>query len=310
MTLFNGLLCLSAEQIGCDAVKNSQGDDGRWWRSPRRIGWEYPDCGASSPPNEAPPNKPPPNQKCDVSFSPDQALGVLSYSLASRDASRFSSWLKWITDHRGKLTATQIKEVAKDEIAKLNWPQWQVDAAAALIANLLPARLTYCTDDFDARCTLRPGDCAIIKQMGGALGNEKDICGDYLLFDQIEGIFKSAGISMPNALAAAGSYFNDENYPLHLAAVQVFIRQRMGQGNDPLILAARSKLASREPLNPFYAYLNSNGSGALALLLNECPAPNSAPTTRTEWAWERPDAQKAWLHSMYWDCIFVRNLLR
>src|SRR5262245_37216612 len=58
MTLFNGLLCLSGEQIGCDAVQKSQGGDGRWWRSPRRVGWEL---------------------GYDVSFSPDQALGVLGY---------------------------------------------------------------------------------------------------------------------------------------------------------------------------------------------------------------------------------------
>src|SRR4051812_26493414 len=44
MTLFNGLLCLAGVEevdrdgkkqfIGCDAVRKSQGSDGRWWRSP------------------------------------------------------------------------------------------------------------------------------------------------------------------------------------------------------------------------------------------------------------------------------------
>src|SRR5581483_2635248 len=65
MTLFNGLLCLSGQDIGCTAVQKSQGPDGRWWRSPRRINWEAPNH--------------------DVSFSPDQALGVFAYLIATRD---------------------------------------------------------------------------------------------------------------------------------------------------------------------------------------------------------------------------------
>ena len=72
MTLFNGLLCLAGESAGCDAVRNSQGADGRWWRSPRRINWEAPIY--------------------DVSFSPDQALGVFGYIIGTRDAAAFERW--------------------------------------------------------------------------------------------------------------------------------------------------------------------------------------------------------------------------
>jgi hypothetical protein len=73
MTLFNGLLCAAGESGGCDAVAHSQGTDGRWWRSPRRIGWGSPDH--------------------DVSFSPDQSVGVLLYALHTGDRGRFSKWL-------------------------------------------------------------------------------------------------------------------------------------------------------------------------------------------------------------------------
>jgi hypothetical protein len=291
MTLFNGLLCLSGEQRGCDAVTTSQGRDGRWWRSPRRVGWEYP--------------------KYDVSFSPDQALGVLSYVLATKDGMHFDSWLNWITSHRGKLTAAQIKEVAKNEIAKLNWSQAQIDAAVNVIAAALPERLTYCTDDFDARCTLRPGDCAIIKSVGAALGRNSDICGRYLFFDQIQILFKSIGLSVPNALSAASSFFNDPNYPLHLAAVQVLLLQKMGESADPLVLTAARTLNNREPKNPFFSYLaRAPGTpGARDLLLAECPSPGDPLTNRSQWAWERPDSEMAWRMSMYWDCVFAGRLI-
>jgi hypothetical protein len=145
MTLFNGLLCLSSEMVACQAVLHSKDSSGRWWRSPRRVNWEYPTY--------------------DVSFSPDQALGVLAYVLGTKDSSSFGEWLTWIESHRSKLTADQIKQVAKDEIAKLNWSTAQVDVAVNVIAALLPPRLAYCSDDYDARCTLRPGDCAIIKRV-------------------------------------------------------------------------------------------------------------------------------------------------
>ena len=261
MTLFNWLLCLSGDQIGCDAVRNSQdvtrsqNNSGRWWRSPRRLGWEYP--------------------KHDVSFSPDQALGVLSYALATKDGASFGHWIDWIKSHKAKLSAAQIREVAKNEIAKLSWPQWQIDAVAAAVANALPERLSYCSDDFDARCTLRPGDCAIIGRIGSAIGSVADVCGQYLLFDRLEAIFNAVGLSVPGALSAAGSFFNDDDYPLRLAAVQVFLLQRAGEGNDPTVLAAQNKVAQREPLNPFFKYLAKSIIGPLGshdLLLKECPA--------------------------------------
>jgi hypothetical protein len=283
MTLFNGLLCLSGEQIGCDAVEHSF-VDGRWWRSPRRVGWEYPNCGPSAPPN----------LKCDVSFSPDQALGALSYIVATRNSWAFEIWVNWIKNHPGKLTVDQIKQVAKEDIAKLHWQEWQIDLAAAAIASALPDRLTYCTDDFDGRCTLRPGDCALIKKVGSYVGTDIDLCNDYLFSDKVEELFKSVGLQVPTVLAAAGSFFNDNNYPLHLAGVQVFILQKLGERDDILLNTAATKLTCREHKNAFFAYIAGNTpppsetlkqvlgkcpdgisgrSRALSLLLEECPKP-------------------------------------
>lgn len=78
-TLFNGLLCASGEQVGCDAVAAAQGSDGRWWRSPRRVG---DNAGQSN------------------SFSRDMSLGVLLYLQTTGDEARARSWLKWIDDNR------------------------------------------------------------------------------------------------------------------------------------------------------------------------------------------------------------------
>ena len=111
ITLFNGLLCSAGESAGCDAVANAQGPNGRWWRSPRRIAWEYP--------------------AHDVSFSPDQSLGVLLYVVARHDTVRFSKWLAWIESNR---------------------------PCTAKIGNscIVYGWLRFCRDDPDKRCTLRP----------------------------------------------------------------------------------------------------------------------------------------------------------
>lgn len=73
--LFNGLLCASGEVLACEAVKQSQGADGRWWRSPRRVE---------------------DNLGEENSFSRDQALGVLLYLATSRDEQAAKKWLDWI----------------------------------------------------------------------------------------------------------------------------------------------------------------------------------------------------------------------
>jgi len=79
MTLFNGLLCASGESKGCDAVARSQGGDGRWWRSPARVGG---------------------NRGQKNSFSRDMTMGVLLYLAQTRDVDAALDWLGWIETNR------------------------------------------------------------------------------------------------------------------------------------------------------------------------------------------------------------------
>ncbi|WP_141731660.1 hypothetical protein [Oligoflexus tunisiensis] len=72
-TLFSGLLCLSGEEAGCQAVQAAQDSTGKFWRSPRRVGVEAAN-----------------------SFSRDMALGVLAWLMASKDKAAAQSWLQWI----------------------------------------------------------------------------------------------------------------------------------------------------------------------------------------------------------------------
>lgn len=79
MTLFNGLLCMSGDERGCQAVKASQSSDGQWWRSPRRING---------------------NLGQGKSFSRDMSMGVLVYLAKTRDTQAAQKWLDWIERNR------------------------------------------------------------------------------------------------------------------------------------------------------------------------------------------------------------------
>ena len=80
INLFAGLLCTAGEPLGCETVKRSQGNTGRWFRSPRRA--QTDNLGEKN------------------SFSPDMAHGTELYSAVTRDRARLGLWLKWMDDVR------------------------------------------------------------------------------------------------------------------------------------------------------------------------------------------------------------------
>ncbi|RXG97197.1 hypothetical protein [Bradyrhizobium vignae] len=265
MTLFNGLLCAAGDGRGCEGVRLSQGADGRWWRSPRRIGWTYPNH--------------------DVSFSPDQALGVMLYAVATRDVKAFDRWLQWIADNRPcliKVGSNCIKE---------GW-------------------LRYCTDDAaDKRCTLRPGDCTYLKATANYLGSARArLCEDVI--DDLAGAApfpKNLILSVPGqALASATA--NTPGFPLHLASVGLFLARTMGL-QDPDLDAAAKVLVAKQGENPFFQFLSvGKAQGVTDQLLALCPTQARPSGNRSQWAWERDQAEQAWKDSMYWDCIFLGKL--
>src|SRR5829696_5046743 len=78
MLLFNGLLCASGEDVGCEAVKNSfDAKSGQWWRSPAKL-----KTGIDNP--EEP------------NLNSDQVMGLLLYVAEKHDGERLRKWIEWI----------------------------------------------------------------------------------------------------------------------------------------------------------------------------------------------------------------------
>ena len=94
-TIFNGLLCLSSYQPGCDAVKDALGGSGQWWRSPRHV-----DGGVVREKN---------------SFSRDQTMGVLAYLVGTGDTESVIRWQSWLKGNRKpvEIGPIQIGEVTR-----------------------------------------------------------------------------------------------------------------------------------------------------------------------------------------------------
>ncbi|MGO4741736.1 hypothetical protein AB4099_34920 [Bosea sp. 2KB_26] len=259
MTLFNGLLCLSGEQVGCDAVKQSQGPDGRWWRSPRRIGWEAPDH--------------------DVSFSADQALGVFAYLIRTKDAQAFNRWIEWINEKRPCLITISTCIVK-------GWPR-------------------YCTDDqADKRCTLRPVDCAWIEAIAGYTDGKRGLC------EEITSSLKLPQVPAIDIFVAGSAAVNKVGFPLHLAAVQILMLKALEREGDGAKIALQAFKLRGEPQNAFFSYVREDPMAVTSsALLSICPTKEKPSERRFQWAWERTDSEQAWKQSMYWDCVFVANLI-
>jgi hypothetical protein len=172
--------------------------------------------------------------------------------------------------------------------------------------------LRYCSDDVvDKRCTLRPGDCTYLEATGKFLGlSNATLCEKVLgeLPSPIAPFLQSTILSVPNQVLASASV-NETGFPLHLAAVSLLLARTLGIQNLALNTAGQL-LAAKQNQNPFFQYLaNGPTTETIALLINLCPNQNRPSLGRSQWSWERDQSERAWLNSMYWDCIFVGRRL-
>jgi hypothetical protein len=212
------------------------------------------------------------------SFSPDMALGTELYLAMSRSSAAGSAWLSWMNRVRPCLIGSG------DDC-------------------LQSPLLRFCTNDDESGCTVRPGDASML-----------DATARYVPLtvptEDIDHLFHQAGINMLDMLWASAQ-LNQAGYSQHLVAAQILLLRRMGYTDDRL-KAAAAILASRQPRNPFFAFLHEGRTAnVLNLTLEQCPSPQTGlPRDRTQWAWEREDAENAWRRSMVWDCIFMARLLQ
>lgn len=291
MTLFSGLLCAAGESAGCAAVKDAQGPDGRWHRSPRLR--RHPELRPKD------------------SFSWDMALGVQIYAARTGDHASLSRWLSWVEANRPCLTETP-DILGKSYCLVRGWPRW-------------------CTDDHEEHgCTARPQDLATLavtlEQLHIAVPPPAEdplpggLAGIILKPLQDAARDANAQLSLQRLLPPArelqptiillDAMGNRPGYSRHLVGVEVMLFRAVGL--EPAEVSASARiLATSEPENPFFLYLAEGPTDAVAVQTLRLAPPDSAslPQTRADWAWQRTDQEKAWLRSSLWDFVFMGRLL-
>jgi len=286
-TLFHGLMCAAGMPEGCSAVLASQTADGRWYRSPRRAAMARVTCSSATATEEEK------KKWCENSFSPDMALGVQLYAHTTGAAAAVGKWVEWIDANR----------------------PCEIDMPNGCVRGLP----RFCTDDTEGGCTLRPGDYATLAMSLEALGLVKfgppSSCpagtatglkiGDVFL--------KGLCTFRPKAVDVllADSLVNKPGYSQHLVGVGVWVLNK-AKVSDPRINAAAVVLNTKQPKNPFFAYLAGLPPATVRdMTIKLCPSSQqSIPTEPDDWGWQREDAAEAWKHSVLWDCLFMATLLK
>lgn len=224
------------------------------------------------------------NDRGGSSFSPDMALGVQLYLMKTGDMKRGRKWLTWMHEH-----------VA-----------CSINLFGTCVLYALPR---FCTDDAEEKgCTMRPGDAAQLSATVSYL--QKNLGMPDLPDGRLRGYLGTFSGYGP-AISEIDAKINRPGYSQHLVAVSVHLMRMMGQ-NDTRIGNAVQTLAEKEPRNAYFRYLNEGATPAVnSLVLEKCPAPDRLPKPPLhQWQWEREEADRAWEHSIYWDCIFMANLMR
>lgn len=211
------------------------------------------------------------------SFSPDMAIGAQLYLAKTLDVATGDLWLAWMNRVRPCIIGSGDN-------------------------CLQSPLLRFCTDDNESGCTVRPGDASMLDATSRFVPLNVPT-------DDMKHLFHQSGLNMIDMLWASAQV-NKPGYSQHLVAAQILLLRRMGY-TDERLRAAASRLSSEQPANPFFAWLfEGRSSRVLNLVLSQCPSPKTGvPQDRTQWSWEREDAEKAWKHSMVWDCIFMARLL-
>jgi hypothetical protein len=171
-------------------------------------------------------------------------------------------------------------------------------AAVALLKYLQANNYKLCENATDNRCLVNPTVHSAV------WGTMKRVWSHIGLSPSPE---MNQGDLTDDSIINLESKFAAEGYELHLVAVELLLRQNTNNYSETLQRAANNIL-ERQPYNPFFEYVAKGATARAAqLVLDKCPTTQSS--VRKQWAWQRAEAEQAWLLSKGWDCIYMSNLL-
>ncbi|WP_338691629.1 hypothetical protein V5279_35385 [Bradyrhizobium sp. 26S5] len=299
--LFSGLSCSVGDTGGCEAVKNSQSSDGRWWRSPRKLRLAIPDGGS------------------ETTFSNDHAAGVWAYIAENKDKDAFKSWTKWIDDN--KKTFDFIPRYCQDSrctFKLLDCPMLDRLAVVLGTSNQL------CDTVPGIGGVSGPNPSDVVRETRTALNNIENALrtlpgiGDVLSLVPVQ-LANAALNDLENAakkveerashirvlarvatdttgiVGRLNAVVNDPGFSRHNIAVDAYLLQKYTAIPSPLTLDAAKKVAAVEPENAFLHFVaNGPSSEMLELIYKKCRTKeDTTPHPRFQWIWERTDKDQS-----------------
>eukprot|EP00056_Hartaetosiga_gracilis_P020743 m.21092 g.21092 ORF g.21092 m.21092 type:complete len:340 (-) comp8680_c0_seq1:183-1202(-) len=97
---------------------------------------------------------------------------------------------------------------------------------------------------------------------------------------------------------------NDLGFPLHLAALDVYLRRMMNDW-DGVMQTAANVLHRRQPDNVFFQWLAQGASDSLVVKMMEQIDLIVTPHVQNQWTFVRKDSDHAFIESMGWEYILL-----
>lgn len=329
--MFNALICRGGDPRGCEAVKHSQDgsmeDDGRFWRSPNKLKLHPPEAFNGQ-----------------TTFSGDHALGLFLYFGYTRDSASFKRWISWIDKNERcdaqdcGLSPSGTPRYCKDDRCALRLDDCPT---LLLLAERLNAGVPFCSPNpivpvpsvvtvaenlktqYDHTLALFPAQPpelrALRDNFDRALKTYQDATA---LAEQVRAKVFAGLIRHSNMVQVEKALtlrISKRGFSRHNAMVQIMMLQDWGLGTRRMSQLAKDVADEHtpifndgEPKNPFFQYVahrRDNKGKMLSDFLEECPAEKTDPNgKRSQWSWERETKEKAWLNTMYWDCLFIASM--
>ncbi|MBR1274269.1 hypothetical protein [Bradyrhizobium sp. AUGA SZCCT0283] len=342
-TTYNGLLCAAGDSEGCAAVERAQDGSGRWFRSPHRLWMSNARCAALAKSNK----KQLFNDNCAYGFSPDMNLGVLLYTLRTRDVNRYNRWLRWLDNEskNTKLCTFDVNREPTQDCIKIEWPRVCTDDLGHLNSDEDPG---FAIDGrYGGKCALRPWDTLDFSAVNDAVKTSfpPRLAAWDLKSRGLISAAKGAVLAIPGGVFVAGtnplvlmSTVDAKHFPTHLDAIRVLIRMmilnpsmqmnnlpdlpdpesllpdimKLGVSDGADLMTIRlsaTAIATRVPWDPFYQLLANGPTPTVrSKIILHCPAAGDR-SIKSDWIWEKANDQDgSKLKSMGWDCVFVAKL--
>ena len=321
--LFSGLTCAAGDPRGCAAVKASQSEDGRWWRSPKKRREKPPDGGSES------------------TFSNDHAQGVWAYIAERKDLAAFKRWTQWIEKNDKALGF--VPRYCEDNRCAFKFidcpmldrlavrletgnpicdavpiPPLPIVDPSALAQKVVSLRKAFSEAEKLVKAT--PGGAVAFSNINPL---KKDF--DKLMrkmeanVEKLTELFSRIKVMQRVATDSAGvinrinALVNDRGFPRHNVVTKVFLLSKYGDVVSPLMSEAAAKVAAVDSENAYFEYIARGRptDRMLSQIFKKCRTePDKEPHPRFQWIWERADNDKksSPADTMYWDCLFVARL--